>query len=196
MDRLCCAGSIHKRRFFAYIEGGCGFMENPFRLRNSGRIKRIVPHARRSISMTILQPNVRQNLLTSPASMPLLTAPDKRMNVLEMTEAAASDGLWKEVKRAMYLLTEAMSTVCYICNADGRDFEELYEPGSREEIVLSMDFLVCSSAYNLSCSNESEKEINYLFAPNDTKDFSYMAATSIKSIVQSHVFYITLQSYS
>lgn len=89
------------------------FVTSLFWFRDSGRIKISVPCASGLISMKLLYPNKRQRLLRNPASLPLLTVPEKEKDVLEMTDAVASIDFSVEGRRVMVVLSEAMNPVCY-----------------------------------------------------------------------------------
>lgn len=65
-----------------------------------------------------------------PARVPQPTALEKEKHVSEITNAAALIDLSEEVKRAMEMLSEAMSSLCYMHNADFRDLQELQEAGT------------------------------------------------------------------
>lgn len=75
--------------------------------------------------------------------------PENHEDVLEMNDAAASMNLSKEVKQVMELLSEAINYVFYIYSADFRDLEELHEAETREEIAMSVDFLLHEPFYNV-----------------------------------------------
>lgn len=77
------------------------FAESPYLLHDSSHSNIIVPRARGLISMTMWQPNKRQCLMTSVARDPLLTAPGKQEDLLDMADAAVSTILSGEAKRAM-----------------------------------------------------------------------------------------------
>lgn len=58
--------------------------------------------------MTLLKPSKRQILLTNPARVLLLTAPDRQEDGLEMTETTASMDLSTETKGELEVLCEAI----------------------------------------------------------------------------------------
>lgn len=88
--------------------------------------------------MTLSQPTRLQRLLTKHEWLPLLTAPQGKDFVLEMTGAATSMHLLEKVRRAMERLSETMISSCYINDAGFRDLAELHKAGTREILAQSV----------------------------------------------------------
>lgn len=64
--------------------------------------------------MTLLQLNKRQHSLLNLASEPLLTTPEKKEDVLALTDAAASLDMLQDAKRTMEVSIEAKNSVLYM----------------------------------------------------------------------------------
>lgn len=70
----------------------------------------------------------------------MLTALEKEEDTFKMSDAAASMDFLEEAKRAMRVLGEEMTSVCYINDADFCDLEEPHEAGAGGELAKSEDF--------------------------------------------------------
>lgn len=70
------------------------------------------------MSTTMSQPNKPQSLLTNPTTESLLFAAEREEDLLEMINAAASMDWSEEAKRAIDVIGEAMTLVCYTYDAD------------------------------------------------------------------------------
>lgn len=66
--------------------------------------------------------------------MPLLNVSEKVENLLEKTDETASVDLSKDANRAVEVLSDAMNSVCYLPDADFRDFEDLQEASAGKKL--------------------------------------------------------------
>lgn len=69
--------------------------------------------------------------------------------MFEVTDSAAKIDLSEEAMRAMMVSSEAMNSVCYLCNAFCCDLEELHDTGTVEEVVETIELLLCEPPYNV-----------------------------------------------
>lgn len=59
--------------------------------------------------------------------------------------------LAEEAKRAMVIFGGAMNIFGFTYGADFRDVEDPHQLSGREELAVSVDFLLCKPPRNLSC---------------------------------------------
>lgn len=163
------------------------FATSPLCFRKIDRINISVPCARCTISMTLSQPNREERVLKISVRVPLLTVPEKKEVMLEMTDATASMCLSGETNKTMQVFTEAMRSVCYICDGDFRDVEELQKAATGKD-VESVGFLVRDHLYNTRLQIELKHFVNDVFEPSDMVDFWEPAINLIKPCGHDHVF--------
>lgn len=86
-----------------------GFAASPGWFRSGGLINVNIACARRSRAMTLSHPDKQQCSLTNPARLPLTTAPEKKDDFVQMTNAASLTELSEEAKRSIEKSSKAMN---------------------------------------------------------------------------------------
>lgn len=154
-------------------------------------------HARWNlISISLPQPNKKQDSLTSPARLLLFTTVESREEVSELTNAATQMDLSKEIKVITEVLSRAMDSVYYIYHADFDNFEKYHKDGAGEELAESVDFLLCDPLYNTRCQSELEDTSHNVFEQNDMDDLCKLAEKSVKPGSHGHAYCSLLQPFS
>lgn len=87
--------------------------------------------------------------LTNATSLQLLTPPEKKENVLQLTNAATWIDSAEEAELATEVLGKAINSVCYVFGGAFRDDKELHKAGVGKELEESVDLLICDPPYNL-----------------------------------------------
>lgn len=69
--------------------------------------------------------------------------------MLKMTDAAASIDLTRTAEQTMEVISELISPIIYIYEADFHNLEERYNAGAREKQVRLVNILLCDPPYNV-----------------------------------------------
>lgn len=112
---------------------------------------------------------------------------------MEMINAVALMGLPEVAKGAMELLKEAMNLVSYLYGPDVCDLKELHKAGFGEELVESVDYVLCDPPYNATCQSELEHISHDMLGRNAVEHFCALVKKLIKPGGHSHVFCSALQ---
>lgn len=94
--------------FLLIMRRDAAFAASPFGLCDRGRNNNGVSRATGLILITLSQPKRRQGLLVNSTRLPLRSAPEKKENLLQITEVAASTDL---PEKAMDVQSKAVSSV-------------------------------------------------------------------------------------
>lgn len=74
--------------------------------------------------------------------LPLLDAPEMEESLMRMTTVAVFMNFSEDANRAMEVLIESMTSVCYIYDAKFHDHEHIYKAGTGEALAESAPFLL------------------------------------------------------
>lgn len=91
----------------------------------------------------------------------------------------------------MEVLSNAMNSIYYMYDSDFRSIEEVHKADAREDLVVSLHFLLCDPLYNSRRQSELKKTWRDVLRANDMDNFCDLAkqllnliATAICSVVR------------
>lgn len=106
--------------------------------------------------MTLWQENKRQGLLKNSARVTLLTAQEMEEELLEMANTTASRDSSERTKRVVKVLGVQMNSAYFIYEVDFRNLENLHEADTKDQVVASVNVLLCDSPYDMRGHSELE----------------------------------------